>query len=200
MTTWVEDPTGGRDRGLRGLVRAWIEVLVRPRQFFHAGVAPGDQAPGLVFAVAVAVVYTIGLFAFAPERIPGWALGPAASALLAVTAVALVIAPAVLHLTAALQTVLLIVAVPDRAGVSQTVQVIAYAAAPCVVAGAPVPAVRAGCTLYASALLVVGLRGVHGATTVRAVLAGAVPATVLFGTAFGGIDAWMALARAAGAI
>ena len=200
MTTWVENPAGGRDRGPRAIARAWIDVLVRPRQFFRAGVAPGDQAPGLVFGVAVAVAYTVGLFAFVPARIPEWALGPGVSAALALAAVAVVIAPAVLHLTAALQTVLLIVTVPDRAGVSQTVQVIAYAAAPCVVAGVPVPAVRAGCALYASALLVVGLREIHRTTTARAVLAGAIPATLLFGTAFGGIDAWTALARTAGVI
>ena len=200
MTTWVENPTGGRDRGPRGLARAWIEVLVRPRQFFHNGVAPGDQAPGLVFAVAVAVVYTVGLFAFVPARIPSFALGPGVSAAIALALVAVVIAPATLHLTAALQTVVLILTVPDRAGVSETVQVIAYAAAPCVIAGVPVPAVRAGCALYAGALLVVGLRAVHGTTTTRAVLAGAIPGTLLFGTAFGGIDAGTALARAAGVI
>ena len=200
MTTWVENPTGGRDRGPRNLVRAWIEVLVRPQQFFRNGVAPGDQAPGLVFAVAVAVVYTLGLFAFVPSRIPEWALGPGVSAGVALAVVTVVIAPATLHLTAALQTVILILTVPDRAGVSETVQVIAYAAAPCVIAGVPVPAVRAGCTLYASALLVVGLREVHGTTAVRAVVAGAIPATLLFGTAFGGVDAGMALARAAGLI
>ena len=200
MTTWVESPTGGRDRGPRGLARAWVEVLVRPRQFFRAGVAPGDQAPGLVFAVAVAVVYTAGLFAFVPARIPEWALGPGVSAALALAAVTVVIAPAALHLTAALQTVLLIVTVPDRAGVSETVQVIAYAAAPCVVAGVPIPTVRAGCALYASALLVVGLREVHGTTTTRAVIAGALPAILLFGTVFGGIDAGMALARTVGVI
>ena len=200
MTTWVENPTGGRDRGPRGLARAWIEVLVRPRQFFHNGVAPGDQAPGLVFAVAVAVVYTVGLFAFVPARIPSFALGPGVSAAIALALVAVVIAPATLHLTAALQTVVLILTVPDRAGVSETVQVVAYAAAPCVIAGVPVPAVRAGCALYAGALLVVGLRAVHGTTTTRAVLAGAIPGTLLFGTAFGGIDAGTALARAAGVI
>ena len=200
MTTWVENPTGGRDRGPRGLARAWIEVLVRPRQFFHNGVAPGDQAPGLVFAVAVAVVYTVGLFAFVPARIPSFALGPGVSAAIALALVAVVIAPATLHLTAALQTVVLILTVPDRAGVSETVQVVAYAAAPCVIAGGPVPAGRAGCALYAGALLVVGLRAVHGTTTTRAVLAGAIPGTLLFGTAFGGIDAGTALARAAGLI
>ena len=200
MTTWVENPTGGRDRGPRGIARAWVEVLVRPRQFFQAGVAPGDQAPGLVFAVAVAVVYTVGLFAFVPGRIPEWSVGPGVSAALGLAAVTVVIAPAALHLTAALQTVLLIVAVPDRAGVSETVQVVAYAAAPCVAAGVPIPAVRAGCTLYASALLVVGLREVHGTTTGRAMLAGAIPATLLFGTVFGGIDAGMTLARIVGVI
>ena len=200
MTTWVKNPTGGRDRGLRGLLRAWVEVLVRPRQFFHNGVAPGDQAPGLVFAVAVAVAYTVGLFAFVPSRIPAFALGPGVSAVLGLALVAVVIAPATLHLTAALQTVILILTVPDRAGVSETVQVIAYAAAPCVVAGVPVPAVRVGCTLYAGALLVVGLREIHETTTVRAAIAGAIPGTLLFGTAFGGIAAGRALARAAGVI
>jgi hypothetical protein len=200
VTTWVENPTGGRDRGPRGLARAWVEVLVRPQQFFRNGVAPGDQAPGLVFAVAVAVAYTLGLFALVPSRIPEWALGPGVSAALALAVVTVVIAPATLHLTAAFQTVILILTVPDRAGVSETVQVIAYAAAPCVIAGVPAPAVRAGCTLYAGALLVVGLREVHGTTTARAAVAGAIPATLLFGTAFGGIDAGIALVRAAGLI
>jgi len=200
VTTWVENPTGGRDRGPRGVARAWIEVLIRPRQFFRNGVAPGDQAPGLVFAVVVAVAYTVGLFAFVPSRIPGLALGPGVSAGIALALVTVVIAPATLHLTAALQTVILIFTVPDRAGVSETVQVIAYAAAPCVVAGVPNPALRAGCTLYAGALLVVGLREVHGTTTARAAVAGSVPAILLFGTAFGGIDAGTALIRAAGLI
>ncbi|MBB6646158.1 YIP1 family protein [Halobellus ruber] len=200
MTTWVENPTGGRDRGPRGLLRAWLEVLIRPRQFFRNGVAPGDQAPGLVFAVAVAVAYVAGLFAFVPARIPGFALGPGVSAALGLALVAVVVAPATLHLAAALQTVILIVVVPGRAGVSETVQVIAYAASPCVFAGVPIPAVRAGCTVYAAALLTVGLREVHGTTTARAAVAGAVPATLLFGTAFGGIDAGTALVRAAGLI
>ncbi|MFB6089902.1 MAG: YIP1 family protein [Halobellus sp.] len=200
MTTWVADPEGGRDRGPRGVARAWIEVLLRPRQFFVNGVAPGDQAPGLVFAVAVAVAHAIGLFAFVPARIPGLAGGTVVSALVALAAVALVIAPATLHLTAALQTVLLILIVDDRAGVSETVQVIAYATAPCVVAGVPIPAVRAGCALYGTALLVVGLRVVHGTTTARAILAGAVPAVLLFGTVFGGVPAAEALLRSAGIV
>jgi hypothetical protein len=200
VTTWVADPEGGRDRGPRGIARAWVEVLVRPRQFFTNGVAPGDQAPGLVFAVTVAVAYTVGLFWFVPERIPSLAGGPGVSAAIAIAAVTLVIAPATLHLTAALQTVILILLVDDRAGVSETVQVIGYAAAPCVVAGVDVPAVRFVSVLYAAALLVIGLREVHETTTARALLAGAIPAVLLFGTAFGGIPAGEALLRAAGLI
>lgn len=200
MTTWVENPSGGRERGPRGLARAWLEVLVRPQQFFRNGIAPGDQAPGLIFAIVVAVGYTIGLFAFVPDRIPSLAGGQVVSASIALALVALVVAPAVLHLTAALQTVLLIVAVRDRAGISETVQVIAYATAPCVAAGIPSPWLRLGCALYGAALLVIGLRAVHGTTTIRALAAGAIPATLLFGSAFGGTDAGAAVFRVLGLI
>jgi hypothetical protein len=200
VTTWVENPEGGRERGPRGLLRAWIEVLVRPRQFFRNGVAPGDQAPGLVFAVVVATVYVTGLFVFTPERIPDLAGGSAVSAGISLVAVALLIAPGTLHLTAALQTIILIVTVPDRGGVSETVQVIAYAAAPCVIAGIPSPALRVVVTLYAGALLVVGLREVHETTTLRALIAATVPATLLFGTVFGGIPAFEDLIRSIGLI
>ncbi|MGQ4556162.1 YIP1 family protein [Halobellus sp. GM3] len=200
MTTWVENPEGGRDRGARGVARAWLEVLIRPRQFFRNGVAPGDQAPGLVFAVVIAAAYATGLFAFSPERIPSLAGGTAVSAVLALAAVALIVAPAALHLTAALQTVLLILTVRDRGGISETVQVIAYAAAPCVFAGFPSPALRLACALYGAVLLIAGLREVHGTTTARAALAGSVPAVLLFGSVFGGIDAGRTVLRMVGIV
>jgi hypothetical protein len=200
VTTWVANPEGGRDRGIRGIARAWIEVLLRPRQFFRHGVAPGDQAPGLVFAVVVAAVYTVGLFAFDPGRIPSLAASPIVSAGIALALVALLVAPAALHLTASLQTVILILTVRNRGGISETVQVIAYASSPCVVAGVPHPVLRFICALYGFVLLVIGLREVHGTTTVRAVLTGAVPAALLFGSAFGGIDAGRTALRLAGLI
>ncbi|WP_049984821.1 YIP1 family protein [Halobellus rufus] len=200
MTTWVENPSGGRERGPRGLARAWIEVLLRPEQFFRNGVAPGDQAPGLVFAVVVAVAYAVGLFAFKPGRIPSLAGGQAVSAAVSLALVALVLAPAALHFTAAIQTVALILTVRDRGGISETVQVIAYATAPCVLAGYPSPWLRAACALYGAALLVVGLRTVHRTTTTRAAVAAAIPAVLLFGSAFGGIDAGRAVFRALGLI
>lgn len=205
MTTWVENPQGGRDRGPRGLARAWVEVLVRPRRFFRVGVAPGDQAPGLAFGVVVALAYTSVWLASAPARIPELGAGPVGSGLLTLVAVALLIAPAVLHLVAALQTVtLLIVEVTarlaglsgsDRGGVSETVQVIAYATAPCVLAAVPNPVVGTLATLYGAALLVVGIAEVHDMSYPRAAIAAAGPATLVFGYAFAGVPALVAVLR-----
>ncbi|MFC6785590.1 YIP1 family protein [Halobaculum halobium] len=189
MTTWVDDPEGGRARGPSAVARAWAEVLVRPVRFFGTGVAPGDQAPGLVFAVCVAVAFAGGRFLFDPASIPTAFGGPAISAVVSLLFVAVFVAPAGLHLTAALQTVLLILFVRDRAGISETVQVIAYATAPCALAGPPVPELRAACALYGAGLLVMGIREVHETTTVRAVAATVVPASLVFGSGFRGFDA-----------
>jgi hypothetical protein len=189
VTTWVENPTGGRDRGPRGLARAWVEVLVRPRRFFENGVAPGDQAPGLVFAVAVTLVYLGSRFALDPASAPVFGGRRYVSALLVLVAAGLIVAPATLHLTAALQTILLMIAVRDRAGVSETVQVLAYATAPCALAGIPVPGVRVACAAYGFVLLIVGMSVVHDVSVTRSALVVAVPGIVVFGYAFGGLFA-----------
>ena len=198
MTQWVTDPTGGRDRGPVALGRAWVEVLVRPRRFFRYGVSPGDQAPGLVFAAVVVFVEEASRFAIAelasrgtlstgpfPYPLVG-ELGPLES-LLALLAVVVFAAPAVLHLTAALQTLLLAPFAPDRGGVSQTVQVIAYATAPCVLAGLPFPELRVVCALWGSALYVVGTSEIHDLSLARAALLAAIPAVLVFGYAFRGV-------------
>ncbi|WP_255149234.1 YIP1 family protein [Halorarius halobius] len=204
MTTWVENPTGGRDRGPRGLVRAWVEVLVRPRRFFHNGIAPGDQAPGLVFAVAVAVAYVASRFLFVPSTRPEFFASEAASVAFGLLVAAFLIAPLALHLVAALEVVLLMLFVPDRAGVSETVQVIAYATAPMVLAGVGVSPALAGVggmetvvavwrlllALWGTALLVVGIATVHDVSLPRAAAAAAVPAVVVFGYFFGGVFAF----------
>jgi hypothetical protein len=194
VTTWLERTEGGRERGPAGVLRAFVEVLVRPRRFFRAGVAPGDQAPGLVFAVVVALSYATLVLATDPDRVPRLlGAGPAVSAVLALALVGLLVAPATLHLTAALQTVLLMLAVPDRAGVSETVQVVAYAAAPCVFAALPFPTLRAVCGLYAAGLLAVGVGVVHGTSLARATVATAVPSVLLFGYGFGTLQAVVAV-------
>lgn len=203
MTTWVENPAGGRDRGLRGLGRAWVEVLVRPRRFFRNGVAPGDQAPGLVFAVGVAVVYVASRFLFLPATRPAFFASEAASVAVGLLLAALVLAPLGLHLVAALQVLLLAAIVPERAGVSETVQVVAYATAPMALAGVGVPPELAGVgalelavaawrlllALYGVGLLALGIATVHGTSLPRAAVAAVLPGIAVFGYAFGGVFA-----------
>lgn len=207
VTTWVETPRGGRERGPRGLLRAWVEVLWRPRRFFQNGVAPGDQAPGLVFAVAVALVYVGTRFALLPSARPTFFTSEAASVLIGLLVAALIVAPVSLHLVAALEVIILMVVVRDRAGVSETVQVIGYATAPMALAGVGVPpalasvpylpelvaAWRLGLALWGVGLLVIGMATVHDTSLGRAALAVVVPAVVVFGYLFGGLFAFETL-------
>lgn len=189
MTTWIEESTGGRDRGPVAIARAWVEVLVRPGRFFRAGVAPGDQAPGLTFVMAVVLVEEATRLMLSPTSIPSITASPLLSAGLTVAVAVLIVTPAALHLVAAVQTLPLIVLAEDRAGISETVQVLAYSAAPCVFAGVPVPTVRVLATAYGAFLLVDGLAVVHGLSERRARLAAAVPAVIVFGYGFRGFDA-----------
>ncbi|MCL9817948.1 YIP1 family protein [Natronocalculus amylovorans] len=196
MTTWVQSPREGRDRGPAGMARAWAGTLVAPRSFFSEGVAPGDQEPGLTFIVTVAVIYTIGTLAVSPLSIlgeDGWfpILGDsiALSGFLVVLLTAVFIAPLGLHLVAAIQTVILMLTVDDRAGVSETVQVIAYATAPCALAWIPFSPIQLFVVGYAVVLLVIGLSTVHTISTRLAAVVGFLPATIVFGWAFGGTAA-----------
>ncbi len=180
------------------MARAWVEIMLRPRRFFINGVAPGDQAPGLSFAIAVALLYVGGLLAVQParilgdSRIPIMGDSPGLTAVFILLLTAVVAAPAALHLVSAIQTVFLMLTVSDRAGVSETVQIIGYATAPCVIVWLPVPGLAALCGLYATGLLIVGLAVVHETTLFRAAVAGLAPAVLVFGVAFGGL--WDGLA------
>jgi hypothetical protein len=192
MTQWVEEPTGGRDRGALALVRAWFEVLVRPRRFFQSGVAPGDQAPGLVFGASVVFVEEATRIALGAE-LPVIAGRPVVSAAFVLALTVVLVAPLALHLIAAVQTLVLILVVNDRGGISETVQVLAYASAPCVLAGLPIPALRVLCGVYGTALLIYGLSVVHGTDLLRATFAGALPAALIFGYGFRAFAAGQAL-------
>jgi hypothetical protein len=189
VTQWVENPTGGRDRGPVALARAWGEAIVRPRRLFRSAVAPGDQAPGLVFGATVVLVAEATRVAFGVAAYPEVGGQPVASTVLWLALATVLVAPAVLHLVAALQTVVLIAFVDDRAGVSETVQVIAYAAAPCALAGVPVPGVRLLAAVYGSVLLAVGVAEVHEVSIPRATGLTAVPAALVFGYGFRGFAA-----------
>lgn len=197
MTQWVADTEGGRDRGPRALARAWLEVLVRPRRFFQNGVAPADQAPGLVFGVLVTLGAVGGRLV--TEDLPGFetvdAIPPfvpetgALRAVLVLLGVGLFLAPATFHLAAAVETVGLALLAPDRGGVSETVQLIAYSTAPCLLTAVPWPPLRVACCLYGAGLLVVGTAVRHRTTVPRAALAVALPAALVFGYGFGGFAA-----------
>ena len=204
MTQWVEEPTGGRDRGPVAVARAWGEILARPRRFFEVGVAPGDQAPGLVFAAGVVLCeeasrYAVvrlaerGLLSLGPFTYDGIAnLGPG-TALLAVLAVIIFVMPATVHLTAALQTLLLVPFAENRGGVSETVQVLCYAMAPCLLAGLPSPEVRVLATGWGAVLYVIGSAVVHEISVAKALVLGALPAAIVFGYGFRGFLALSAL-------
>ncbi|MDZ7702125.1 MAG: YIP1 family protein [Halobacteriales archaeon] len=202
MTSWVESPGGGRDRGPRGVLRAWVEVLTRPRRFFAHGVSAGDQGPGLTFLMAVVAFEEVTRLLLVPEAVPALVGGRWLSFALVVGLATLLVAPLGLHLVGAAQILLLRPLVAERAGVSQTVQVLAYAAAPCALAGVPEPTIRVACAAYGTALLVIGLATVHGTGYARAAVAGAIPAAAVFGYGFRGVAAagelWAQLAAATG--
>lgn len=193
MTEWVADPTGGRARGVRGLVGAWREVVLRPRRFFAVGISPGDQAPGLTFAMAVVLVEESVRLALVPSAIPTIGGSRVGSGLLALALAVLLVTPVALHLFSGLQTLLLMPVVDDRGGVGETVQVMAYATAPCLLAGFPVPALRVACAGYGAGLYVIGLARVHGLAPWRALPLGAIPAWLVFAWAFRGFPAAVAL-------
>lgn len=184
MTQWVADVEGGRQRGLRGIAKAWLEVLARPRRFFAAGIAPGDQGPGLTFAIAIVLVAQGTRFALGTDPYPVLGGQPILSGVFWLAAVSVLVAPVVLHVIGALQTVVLAAGTDDRGGVSETVQILAYASAPCVFSGIPVQSLQVAVGLWAGALYCLGIAVVHDIRPVRAILLGVVPAVVAYGYAF----------------
>lgn len=189
MTTWTGGGVGAGFGGPGALLRTWFEVVVHPHRFFRESVVPGDQAPGLSFAVIVVVLAEASRLGLDPEAVPAVVGHRLLSALLVVAVAALLVAPVALHLVAALATLGLALVAPQRGGISETVQVVAYATAPCVLAGPPVPALRVVATGYGAYLLLVGLREVHAVGTGRAAVAGVLPVAAVFGYGFRGFDA-----------
>nr|WP_231737037.1 hypothetical protein [Halobacterium sp. CBA1126] len=103
------------------------------------------------------------------------------------------VAPAALHALSAVETLALAAVAPDRGGVSETVQVLAYASAPCAFVGVGVPAVTFVCGLWAFALLVLGTRTVHSTSFARACVAALAPGALAYGSGFGWFAATTAL-------
>lgn len=192
MTQWVENPELGRERGPVALARAWVEVLLQPATFFREKIAPGDQAPGLTFAATVVFFAEAVRLATTPDAYPVVADQPAASAILWLLAIMVLLTPAGIHLTAALQTVILVGGTEERAGVSETVQVICYSLAPLAFLGLPSVWVKAAVVLWAASLFVYGMATVHDIWLPKAAGLAAAPALVLVGYGFGGNAAVLA--------
>lgn len=188
MIRWIEPPVG-RPRGATGLARAWLSVVVRPRRFFRESVLPGEQAPGLLFAMAVVAVAEGSRILLDQGAVPVSLGPPVLAATFWLGVAVLLVTPAALHLVAALQTVLLIPFVSDRGGVSETVQVLGYATAPCVLAGVPSPKLRALAVLWGFALLATGVSEVHRLRFEPAAAISAIPAALVFGYGFRGFAA-----------
>ncbi|MDX1746683.1 MAG: YIP1 family protein [Halobacteriales archaeon] len=183
----------GRGRGPSGLARAWVTAVRSPSRFFRAAVIPGDQAPGLLFALTVVLVEEATRLIMIPGAIPTTRLGPVPSAVIALALAVLLVAPVALHLTAALVTIGLVLLTRERATISETVQVVGYATAPCLFAGLPVPAIRVVATAYGAVMLGVGIAVVHDVSPAKAALAVVLPAGLVFGYGFRGIPALLAL-------
>lgn len=168
MTTWVE-PRAGRSRGPVGILQSWVQVLRHPIEFFGEAISPGDQAPGLVFAMLVVLLEESTRLYMLPEARPMVSGSEVIGSILFVALAALLIAPLSLHAFAAIETLVLLGS-PSRGGVSETVQVLAYASAPCVFIGLPIPEIRVVAGLWTALLLVVGFHVVHGLRYPLAVL------------------------------
>lgn len=192
MTTWVQ-PEGGRERGPVGLAKSFTQVLVNPRTFFAEAVSPGDQAPGLAFAMAVVLVEESTRLALHPGRALDFPAPTPVAAALTVALAVLLVTPAALHALSAVETLALAAVAPERGGVSETVQVLAYASAPCAFVGVSTPAVTFVCGLWAFGLLVLGTGVVHGVGLPRALAAAAVPGVLAYGSGFGWFAATAAL-------
>jgi hypothetical protein len=171
------------------MARAWAEVLVRPQVFFRYNVAPGDQGPGVTFLAALVFLEEAIRIALVADAYPVFGGRPTLSAFVWLLVAAVLLAPLGTHLVAALQTILLAAAAPDRGGVSETVQVICYAAAPCLLAGIPNPELRTLLALYGASVYVAGLSIVHDVDELRALVLGALPAGLIFGVGFRGFAA-----------
>jgi len=178
------------DGGLAlALLKAVPGVLLTPRRFFRTGILPGEQAPGLLFAMGVVLVSETLRLSLVRDPLPVFDGSSVLSAVLWLSIVVLFVTPAALHLLAALQTVLLIPVANDRAGVSETVQVLAYSSAPCLLAGIPIAELRVFVGVYATVLLVLGLSEIHDISFERSLLVGSLPAALAFGYGFRAFDA-----------
>lgn len=176
-------------------VRLWGETLLTPWRVFPGGIRPGEQLPAVIFTVLVTGAWVAVRVAVDPGAVPVLGDAPVVSMLIWAALLAVVVAPVAVHVMAAVATVVLIAIASDRAGVSETVQTVAFAMAPAPVLATGVAELQVLATIYGTFLVMYGLSAVHRVSPERALLAGAVPAYVLFVVGFGADAGFVELMR-----
>ena len=195
VTGWIERSGNGDLPSPEGLARAWVGLITRPRQFFREDVEPDRHLPALAFAMLVVAISETLRLALVPDAHPVFGGLAVPSALLWLVAVVLVVTPIVLALVTAVQTLLVKAFVDDPGDPTETAQIVAYATAPCVLAGVPIPEVTALVVIWGTVLLAIGVSEVHGPWFEPALALSAIPSAIVFGFGFRGIGAVETLLR-----
>ncbi|MFP4590690.1 MAG: YIP1 family protein [Halobacteriales archaeon] len=173
----------------------WGAVLVTPWRVFPDRVRPGDQTAAMVLAVLVTGAWVSVRVVVDPGWVPVLGGSRRASVVIVGLLLSVVVAPVAVHVLAAVSTIVLVVIAPDRAGVSETVQVVAFSLAPVPLVATGVAELQVLASLYGTALLVVGLQRVHHVSPERALLAGLLPAYLLFVVGYGADAGFVELMR-----
>lgn len=177
LATWVS-------RSVTVVYDLWLIAMFFPWRCFRSHVRPRDQSLAIVFAMAMVAVWAVvraifGALAYPTLGSSGWL-----SAAIWVSLLVVVVTPVALHLLAAVATVILIAVAPERGGVSETVQVIAFSMAPVPLLGIDLVGVRAISALYGFLLMWYGVRVVHRVPFERALLVVALPSYMLYAMGF----------------
>lgn len=180
----------------RTYLHVWITALLAPWLCFRTYVLDRDQTRAIGFAAVVTVVWLLAGVLAGTVSYPVLGGMPAASLLLWLVLLSLVAVPIGIHLLSFVATLILVATVSERAPVSATVQVVAFAMAPAVFLSIPVVEVQAIVGVYGALLLIYGLRVVHETSFWRALLAGAIPAYLLYALGFGADAALYEVLRA----
>lgn len=163
----------------------WVTALFAPWICFRRFVAERDQTQAVGFTFVVVTVFLSFGAIFNTIEYPVFGGFPAISFLIWIALVALIAAPVAVHLVALVATLVLMAIAPDRGRVSETVQAIAISLAPIVLIAVPLDFIQLLGALYGTLLLVYGFMVVHQTTFIRGLLAGVIPAYLLFGIGFG---------------
>ena len=109
--------------------------MSHPKWFFEKKIKSGKQSEGLIFAMAVVMIEE-------GSRLIIHTSWTVAYFLISLGVAVLIVTPILLHIVAAIQTLLLRIGAKNRKGIGATVQVIGYSIAPCIFAGFAIPSLR----------------------------------------------------------